>query len=339
VNSNPTVDTGPRGYLPDTIYTSLTGTPPPPNNPPPVNPPPVNPPPGHSIDPDPTSPCQTCQGYTASLAPLPVVSLPVKRFTTSLSADYQITEKTATMMSYNYGSDNYEQPAYHDTSHDVNAGLVYDLGAYLPLVKGRLNVGYSAFFLSDSRNYSTMCTVGISRDFDEVWSLFVNGGVRRTWSEVFVDEYVQYPGYQQRTRIRHDNQGWGWVASISLNYRGERIQENIAYVRDLSLASGLNGAAERNAVTFTTQYRLTYEFSGLFATSYSQYKSDPSNYSAQVIDQRTGDVNAGIRYEFSKDTAMDISYGYTLVRYPASGVNAYRQLVFIGLRTQFPFLE
>lgn len=337
INANPTLDIGTgRGIPFGTTISTQTGTATSPTH----SNPPAPDPSGTTGTSSSSADSHALQGNTTSIAGLPVVSLPLKRFTTSLSANYQLTEKTSAITSYNFVSDHYEKPSYRDTSHDVNTGLVYDLGSYLPLVKGRLNVDFSSYYLPDSRTYSTACIMGLSRDIDEAWSASVDVGIRRTWSEIFVSEWVpNTPDTQQWTRVRHDNHSWGWVASASLNYQGERIQENLAYVRDLSLASGLNGAAERNAFTLTTQYRLTYEFSGLFAASYSQYKSDSSNYSANVIDQRTYDGSAGFRYEFSRDTAVDVSYDYTLVRYPISDANAYRQLVFINLRTQFPFLE
>jgi hypothetical protein len=283
---------------------------------------------------------QTGQVVSASSTPIPVVSLSVKRFTASLSADYQFTEKTSAIGSYNYASDYYEEPAYHDISHDVKAGIVYDFGTYLPTVKGRLNVGYTSFYLPDSRTFSTSCTIGMSRDFDELWSMDVDGGIRRTWSEVFTIGYVQDTSTTlQAVQVREDNSGLGWVASVALNYRGERAQESLVYVRDLILAYGLNGVAERNGLTLSTQYRMTHEFSALFSTSYAVLKSDPSLNSGQAIDQRTFDINAGIRYEFTKDTAVDVSYDYTMVSYPGYEANAYRQFVFVSLRSQFPFWE
>ncbi|MGC1454682.1 MAG: hypothetical protein WA946_05795 [Nitrospirota bacterium] len=333
INSNPTLDPGMAGpgIQPGTIITT-------PSNQPGDT---QMPPPSSSSSSTSSNPPGTGPSYNLPAgAPLPVVSLSQKRLTASLSADYMFTEKTSAMTSYTYGTTSYERPSYRDTSHDVNAGLVYDFGTYLSTLKGRLNAGYSAYYVTDARTESITCTVGFSRDFDEFWSVLVDGGLRRTWSEIFVTGLVQEtPTTQMAVRERQDNRGWGWVTRLSLNYRGERMQEEFAYIRDLSLAAGLNGAAERNSLSLTTRYRLTYEVSALLSTSYSTYKADPSNYSAQVIDQRPFDISAGIRFEFSKDTALDVSYDYTLVRYPASDANARRQLVFIGLSAQFPFWE
>jgi predicted porin len=294
---------------------------------------------------NPTSPGQTStgqanQGISVASAPVPVVSLPMKRFIASLSSDYQFSERTSVVASYNFYNDIYEEPTYRDMAQSVSAGLVYDLGKYLSSLKGRIDVGYSAYYVPDSRTYSATCTVGISRDFDEVWSASVDAGVSRTWTEFLGIGYVQNtPTTLMAVQEQQYNSDWGQVAKVSLNYRGEQLQGNLAYIKNISLAPGLDGAAEQNSYSLTSRYRLTYEFSALVTTSYNTYKSDLLNYSAQVINQQTFDANAGIQYQFSKDTALDISYEYTLIRYPAADANAYRQLVFIGVRTQFPLFE
>jgi len=111
-------------------------------------------------------------------------TVPRNRYNASLSADYQFSEKTALGVSYAFGRDDYGSTRYtDDSSHDVNAGLVYDMGQYFQRVKGRLNLGYSDYVFPDSRIDSVMGTVGFSRDFSEKGSLLIDGGIRHTWSE------------------------------------------------------------------------------------------------------------------------------------------------------------
>src|SRR5208283_4686180 len=65
-----------------------------------------------------------------SIAPTGFVSVavPVDRLSSSLSADYKLTERTEVVASYSYGADYYNNPAYlDDISQNVKAGLVYDL--------------------------------------------------------------------------------------------------------------------------------------------------------------------------------------------------------------------
>ncbi len=80
-------------------------------------------------------------------------------------------------------------------------------------------MGYSHYHFPDSRNDSVMATGGFSRDLSEIWSILVNVGVRRTWSEVFVTELVPFgPSALIAVRERLKNDDWGAVAGVSLNY-------------------------------------------------------------------------------------------------------------------------
>ncbi len=282
----------------------------------------------------------------------PMVAVPLNRVTSSLSAHIPVTEKAETVLSYNYGRDYYEDRKYHNgISHDIDAGFVYDLGQHLSNVKGRFNTGYSYYYLPDSRNNSIMGTVGLSWDFREVWRIITDGGIRRTWSEVYMTKLVPYGSSAYlAVRERLNNDGWGGVGKVSLNYRGEYVNGDLTFNRDLTLASGLNGAAERTALTLSIRHRLMYELYVLLTTGYDAFKSDPSSFSAYIINQQTFFINQGIRYEFSKDRGVEASYSYTRVDGTASDSGASaeaatlntdedRHMFSFRLYIQHPFLE
>ena len=247
------------------------------------------------------------------------------RINTSLSVDYQFSEKTALGVSYTFGRDNYESPKYSDDiSHGVNAGLIYDLNQYIQRLKGRANLGYSDYAFSNSRIDSVMGTVGFSWDFSEIVSILIDGGIRYTRSEL---------------SSGLNNNDMGWVGNVSLNYNGELGNGSLTYNRDITPASGLNGAVERNALMISTRYRMTSEFSILFSAGYYTNKSDAGQFSNQIIDERTIRINPGIRYEFSKNIALESSYDYTAVDYLASNTSANRNLLSIRMYIQYPIWE
>ena len=273
-------------------------------------------------------------------------AVPWDHFTSYLSADYQVTEKTAATLSYNYDRDYFERPGYEDdTSHSVNLGVVYDLGKYLPNVKARINGGYSHYNFSDNRTDNYTGTVGFSKDFSETWSIIVDGGLRYSSSKFSVPEYEYITIFGLlipvgTIMVPEKNDGWGWIAKASLVYKGEYGNVNFSYSRNVIAAYGLNGAAEQNAFTLSTQYRLTKEFSILFSAGYYTLKSDPSEFSAQVINQQTYGVDPGVRYEFSKDIFVEASYEYLTVDYPsAENMDARRDLFSIRLYIQNPFFS
>jgi hypothetical protein len=292
------------------------------------------------------------EGTSASPAAIPVIAAPWNHITSSLSARYPVTEKTTAAVSYSYGRDYYENQRYQDgMSHDINTGLEYDIGQYFPAVKGRLNMGYSYYNFPDSRNDSFMNTVGFSWDFTEVWNILLDGGIRRTWSEVFVTKLVPYGSSAYlAVRERSSNNGWSEVGRMSLSYKGEYGNGDLTYNRDLTLASGLNGAAEHNALTLSSRHQFTHELSVLLTTGLDSYKSDPSNFSAHVINQQTFFINPGVRYEFSKDKGIEASYAYTRVNgttlntvakdgSPGLNMDTDRQFFSIRLYAQQSFLE
>ena len=247
-----------------------------------------------------------------------LTTAPRRRLASSLSADYRLSEKAAVGVSYNYGRDHFGGLDYlNDESHDLGAGLVYDLGEYVPTLKGMVNAGYSYYRTSYLQLDSAITTVGFSRDINETWAVRVEGGVRRTWSKVALawftpvfDSSLGSPillGYEQ-VKEQVKNNGWGWTGTVSLNYKGERGDGSLAYSRDILPASGLDGAAERDSVTLSARYRLTYELSLFLTSDYYANKSDPSKFSAQVIDWQTFRINPGIHYEFSKDSGVEAAY-------------------------------
>ena len=248
-----------------------------------------------------------------------------RRVTSSVSADYRLTERADVVTSYDYGRDYYEGSGLlDDVSHDVSAGLVYDLAEYLPRLKGRATAGYSYYHFPGFRTDTANGTVGFSWDLNETWSILADGGIRRTWS--------------QEPTAQSGSGGWGWVENVSLNYKGERDGADLTYARDITPAYGLNGAAERNALTLSARDRFTEELSVVFTASYYTLKS-VSALSTQNIYQRTVRVNPGVLYEFSKDTSVEASYEYDRVDYTGSDTGAARQIFFIRFNIRRPFLE
>jgi hypothetical protein len=267
------------------------------------------------------------------------------RITSSLSADYQLTEKTAAGASYSYNRSDFEsQSDLDDTAHDTNIGLVYNLGAYVPTLQGRTNAGYSYYDTQDSRIKNVIWTIGLSRDIDEVWGVLLNGGIRRTWSDLSVvreepvfDHSVYIGNRAVKEHVK--NADWGWVGQASLNYKGERGSGSFSYSRGVQPASGLGGAVEHNALTLSTRYRLTTELSLLLTAEYYSNKSDASEFSAQDIDQRGLHIRPGGRYEFSKDMAVEAFYDYTTDDNKVSNAEAQRHLLSVRLYAQHSFFN
>lgn len=222
---------------------------------------------------------------------------------------------------------------YRDRSHDAQAGLVIDLGKDLPRVKGRLNTGYSQYLLPDFRTINVMGTIGFSYDVSEVWGILVDGGLRRTDSEIFVNQLVP-----NGVKERLDQTEIGGTGHLSLNYKGEYTGAELSYIQDFTmayLASGHQTPAERKALSFTAQHKITRELSALLTAGYTRYTAD------RVLTQSNISISPLIRYDLvqmsgERDLALEASYEHTRIDYMASG-SAYRDLYFIRLSVRFPY--
>ena len=263
-----------------------------------------------------------------------------ERVKSSLATDYQFSEVMALTMSYAYGKDTYERKVSDFQSHDVNIGLVRDFSKYFPAVKGMINFGYGSYDIGGFRTNSMMTTLGMSRNFNEIWSINVSGGARYTEAQFPVPRLQMVaPGVFQVVQDTQADDGWGWVAQGALNYTGERGNSSLTYTRDVRPASGYNATVEMNALAINLSYRFTHEFSFSLYGGYYTNKSGQLASSANSIDTQTLGITPRIRYEFSKDVAVDLSYDYINSENKVTNLQAERHLVSLLLTVQHAFFE
>ncbi len=67
-------------------------------------------------------------------------------------------------------------------------------------------------------------------------------------------------------------------------------------------------------------------------------ESDASEFSTSEIDERTLRAAVGLRYEFTRDVALEASYEYTKAKY-ASGTDADRNMFVVRLYLQHSLFE
>lgn len=267
---------------------------------------------------------------------LPLIAAGVQRLASSISTDYRLTELTSFTAGYQFSQSYYERPKYHDTSHDVQAGLVVDLSTSLPRLQGRLTTDYSQYLLPNSRTINVMASLGLSYRVSEIWSISIDGGIRHTNSEISAHTYTPDG---TPIDVTYDNAEWGRVGHVSLNYKDENIGVALMYIHDFtmaSLAQGYQTPAERNAVSLTFQHQLTGEFSASLGASYSAYRH-PVNVASDTFQQDSISVSPLVRYELSRDLALEASYELTRFDYKALDTKADREVFFIRLTGRFPY--
>lgn len=262
------------------------------------------------------------------------------RINGGLSLDKRLSEKAIAMVSYSYTKDSYEKKNPDYILHNVAAGLDYDLGKFIPGTKGRVNATYDHYDFTLSLMDSAAGTVGLTKNFDEIWSVSIDGGARHTWSRFSKSEVVYVPPFDFQVVSREETTvGWGWTGKLALNYKGQRFSGDLSYMRDLMPASGYGGATERNYIRLAASYKINYEWSANASGGYTTNKSDSMQYSVQKIDNQSFFINPSIRYEYSKDIAADISYNYTQFDNRVSDTKPDRHLFFLQVYVQHAFFE
>jgi hypothetical protein len=135
------------------------------------------------------------------------------------------------------------------------------------------------------------------------------------------------------------SEGTGWVGQAAISYQGEKTNLNLALLHDLRPASGYGGVTERSGGSFTVSRRFTYELRGTLYATYYWNKAERGEFSTQTINQQSMVITPSLRYEPTRDVAIEASYSYTLVRYRTTNEEADRNLAMVRVILQHSFFE
>ncbi len=258
-------------------------------------------------------------------------------------SEYTFSEATKGNFSYTFEKADYERdPEFVDTkAHEATIGAIHDFSQYLPSTMGRANIGYARYeFLDTSINYY-YGTIGMARALSEKWNFIMDLGGSYTHSEF--DLYYYIPPYRYREKKEKD--GAGLVGQATLSYRGEKTKRGEKTLGDLTFshrlmpATGTIGATKRTALTLEASHRFTYELIGRLSTGYYINKARRGEFGIDKLDERTFRINPRLRYEFTRDIAMETSYSFVYLWDKDDDTRAKRHLFMINLIIQYPLFE
>ena len=245
-----------------------------------------------------------------------------------LTGDWRINETTAAGMSYSYGKDRYDSVSFTNLESQV-VGLNFT-NYFNERTQGRVNFGYANYNMADSieiaDNYSG--TIGVSRDFSNIWSVQIDTGTVYTHTSIHA--------------LPQDitSEGWGPMGQLTVAGKYEMTNLNLTLSRSVMPVSGTTGAANRTSLAFDIRHRFTYELSGYLTASYFINKSDPGQFSTAGIDQKTIQISMGPRYNFDKDMYLMATYTYSRVDYgQTNNTYADQHLVMLTFNIQHTFWE
>ncbi len=260
-------------------------------------------------------------------------------------AEYIFSEKTKGNFFYSFERSDYQRdPEFVDTNyHEASIGFIHDFSQRLPSTMGRINFGYGRYEYGEAAIDYYYATIGMSRQISEKWSVLVDGGGSYTHSEFEVLRAIGLPPLIVRVKKKED--GGGWVGQASLSYRGEKTPRGEKTAGDLTFshrmmpATGTIGATQRTTLLLDLSHRFTYELLARLSAGYYINKSERERFGAGVLDERTFRVHPRIRYEFTKDMAMEGSYSFTLLRNRDAGTTVKRNLFMLTFTIQYPLFE
>ncbi len=256
-------------------------------------------------------------------------------------AEYAVSETTRTNLSYSYQRSDYKDPRYVDVqAHDGTLGLLHDLGLYFPATVARLNAGYSRYQQRNTTTDYYWGTIGSSRALSEKWDFLFDVGGSYTLSTFEVETSVFLPPFfSTLIREKRKEKEWGWVGQATLSYKGEKTSGDLVFNHRRSLASGSVGVVERTSLTLGMSHRFTYELSGRLSAGYYINKEEKWNFSRGGMDEVTFRIHPVLRYEFTKDIALEGSYSYTYTKDKLRNTEHQRNLVVIQFIIQYPLFE
>jgi len=246
----------------------------------------------------------------------------------SAGVDHNFSEKTKAGLTYRFSRDDYSEIDFADLkAHEASLSLVHDLSRTLPNIAGRMNLSYSRYEYENGTIDYFYATIGMNWALDEKWSLLFDGGGSYTLSESGPEENKQ------------KDEGTGWVGMGSLSYKGEKTAGDLTFSHRKAPAYGSVGVTNRTSLSFGINRRFTYEFSGALSAGYFINKGEEGKFSTVEFDQESFYVNPRLRYEFTRDTALEASYNFSYTKDKLAGTEPRRSLFMLRFYIQHALFE
>jgi hypothetical protein len=247
--------------------------------------------------------------------------------TYTFAGESSLSEKNSVTLSYAYSkiNDQNQRLSDYDTQTAVLV-LNHELGSDAARTRVMVQFQYDTdrYAISTVDNYAL--TIGSNRSFNELWSLQVMLGGRYTESEA------------SAANIRKTNRDWGGTGRVALSYTGDSTSGNLAASSEFqpSTSNGVSGATQRTGVQAGIRENFTPELSGNMSLSYILNRSIWQGRNVSPIDEDTLSFTTGLRYEFTKDMALDAAYQYTRIMYNNTGQVADRNFISLNFLIRYP---
>ncbi|BBO68383.1 hypothetical protein DSCA_23130 [Desulfosarcina alkanivorans] len=286
-----------------------------------------------------------------------------KRSNAGASAAYVFSEMTSGGLFVEFNRENYDDDQTSDR-RDYHAVLYLNrsLEGGLARTTGRLNLGYShyeferdytltgtdGFFdittaiSDDSEVDSYSLTAGTETALTERLDLTVDLGGRyaRSESDQGVARTYDPPLIVQSPVTSSDSyDSWGFVGSLTAEYRGERSSCALFFSHDLQPVSGQNSTANRTTVRLSGQMRLLERLRANLAVQWYRNESDQDDPTQDDVDTQTWNLRGGLTWSLTDDFDLTADYVYTVYEDRDGDTTACRNKFLLQLTAAHDWLE
>ena len=246
---------------------------------------------------------------------------------TSIGTQYSWTEKLVSSFGLGYSSDFFEDPTLSDSKqYNVNAGVVYDLGTYLPGTRANINFLHNRYDYQTGKVKNFIYSLGFRHSLTEKYSLSGDIGPRYTISDFF-------------GRTRDDSALGG---SLALNWKGETDNAQVNISRDEQSMSGSSGTTVRTGLSCSYNKNITAELSGGVNLEYRKNKSNTA-LTGLTTDEETMAIRPRMKYAFNDDLMFEALYNFTNIKnkstISSNTTSRHRNSFFITLNYQNPLFD
>jgi hypothetical protein len=240
------------------------------------------------------------------------------RWEALLAAEYLVSEKTTVNVFGQYLNDDYEEKRFRTSFSDLEAiggglGYTHLMSVLYRPTYYRLNAGYFNYNYDTAETDYYYLTMGISAEVNETYTIIAEAGPRYTDSEFDAARRESIPGTSLSEIVisQENSSDWGWNGLLSLAYRGEMTNWELALSREVTASSGNTQAVEQTEIRLDYDRRWTWEWSTNLLMRYYNKESDRKNSDFDDGEQDTLVVQPRVRYRIDNDWFLQGSYRYT----------------------------
>jgi predicted porin len=256
----------------------------------------------------------------------------------SVGTSYALTEKSTASLSYLYQQEDFSgQPKSDNRTHAAGVAFVHDLRKYLPDSQGSAGFNFSRFEFADSTTNNYSATIGMNWAFSETWTFAANLGGRYTDTDSSV--LAVSPLQQPVGIVTQSNSGWGLVGNASISVRGEVNNGSLTLKHDMAAAPSRTGAAETTSIGLSYQHSFTPKFTTSTGLVYQLSNSNGDGTAATRIDEEFIQFNTNLRYEFTRNMAVETAYSYAKAIYNQNNTTTDRNSILVSLTIRHPYFD